>query len=75
MLYWKHHRNAEDAPDHVLSLTNDSTLKEMTCCKIYFTLHFTNIAFTDSNKFGSSGQNALTVVHSATDRRKQKICI
>lgn len=65
----------EDASQHVLSLTNDTTLKELTSCKICFTLHFTNVAFTNNNKFNSSGQNALTVVHGVTDRREEKICI
>lgn len=46
MLCWKHYRNTEGASQHVLSLTNDTTLKELTSCKSCFALHFTNVAFT-----------------------------
>lgn len=47
-----------DASQHVLSLPNDTALKELTSCKICFKLHFTNVAFTNNNTFSSSGQNA-----------------
>lgn len=65
----------EDASQHVFSLPNDTAHKELTSCKICFKLHFTNIAFTNSNIFTSSGQNALTAVHSDTGRRENRICI
>lgn len=75
MLYWKHDRDMEDASQHVLSVPNDTALKELTSSKLCFKLHFTNVAFTNNCIFSSSGQNALTALHSVTDRREQRICI
>lgn len=71
----KLYRALEDASQHILSLPNDTALKELTSCKICFKLHFTNVAFTNNNMFSSSGQNALTAVHSITGRREQRLCI